>query len=174
MARTGRPPKPIEQHQREGTLRPRQKAQTPLLIGGRKRPRSPKEFKKGSNSHYAFNVLVRDLWDGGILDRADKGLIVAAAILYDQAMEAQRLIDDYGFAYKETRGARDGKSGYQTVVVNPCVREQRAALVEYTKICDSLGVGPTARARLANSGLKGKAPSQTIAGLDTARKLRAV
>jgi P27 family predicted phage terminase small subunit len=174
MARPGRPNKSTEQHKRDGTLGTRQKAKTPLLVGGRKRPRAPKEFLKGSNSRYAFNALVKDLWDGGILDKGDKAIIVAAAMLYDQAMQAQECIELLGYAYKETRGARDGKKGYKTVVVNPAVREQRAALVEYTKICDALGVGPSARARLANSGIKGKTPAQEIAGLGTARQLRAV
>lgn len=174
MARTGRPNKSIEQHKAEGTLRGDRHADNAALVKGRSRPRAPKEFLKDSNSRYAFNSLVKDLWAGGMLDAADKGLIVAAAILYGQAMEAQKIIDDYGYAYKETRGARDGKSGYKTIVINPAVAAQRAAIVDYTKICDLLGVGPSARARLANAGLKGLAPEKEIAGLATARRLRAV
>ena len=48
---------------------------------------------------------------------------------------------------------------------NPAVKIVRDSLAEYRQCCDLLGIGPAARARLANMGVKGATPAQTLPGI---------
>ncbi len=168
----GRPPKPIEKHIKEGTLTTRQKAKTPTIIGGRKKPTCPTHLKGSARA--AYRLIINDLWDAGILDKADRTLIATAAMHYGAAIEAQEKVDKYGLMYQVTRGARDGSKGYKVIEPNPAVKILRDSLGEFRQCCDLLGIGPSARARLAHLGVKGKSPTQEIAGLSTAARLRAV
>jgi P27 family predicted phage terminase small subunit len=138
---------------REGTLNPtRHKAVVPLLVGGRRKPVCPKHLK--GNARTAYRMLMNDLWEGRILDASDRTLLATAAMHYGAAMTAQEAIDKVGAIYPVTRGARDGSLGYKVVEANPAVRILRDSLAEFRQCCDLLGVGPSARARLANMGVK--------------------
>ncbi len=106
MARTGRPPKPIEQHKAEGTLRSSRHPKTPLLQGGRQEPECPDHLR--GNAKRAFEIITKDLATSGIVDSADRTLIVAAAMHYGLAIDAQEALDKFGVMYPVTRGARDG------------------------------------------------------------------
>ncbi|MBT9156675.1 MAG: hypothetical protein DDT37_01663 [Firmicutes bacterium] len=168
MARTGRPPKPTELHIRDGTLGTRQRAKTPLIIGGRRKPSCPKELT--GHAKKAFRLLVGDLWDSGILDAADRTMIITAAMHYGVAMCAQEKIDRVGVAYPVKRGA--GENQYVSLEANPAVKMQRDSLMEYRHCCDILGIGPTARARLAGMGVKSKTVEKDVPGLGQLRVLR--
>ncbi len=170
MARTGRPPKPTEQHIRDGTLGTRQKAKTPLVIGGRRKPPCPKELT--GHAKKAFRLLLDDLWNSGILDAADRTMIVTAAMNYGLAMDAQEKVSKVGVIYPVTRGAGGGQQGYVVLEANPAVKILRDALIEYRQCCDILGIGPSARARLAGMGAKNKTVEQDVPGLGQLRALR--
>ena len=157
---------------RDGTLTSRH-AKTPVLVGGRKKPSCPDHLK--GDARKAFRLIVNDLWDGGILDKADRTLIATAAMHYASAMDAQDKIDKFGSIYPVTRGARDGNPGYKVIEANPATKLLRDALTEYRQCCDLLGVGPSARARLASLGIKGRTPMQCLPGIGAApTPLRAV
>ena len=162
MTRTGRPPKPFEVHRAEGTLRPYH-AHTPLLVGGRGRPRCPKYL--AGTARDIFKLIVSDLWQGNILDKADRTLIVTAALHLATAFEAQAAVDKLGPVYQVTRGAYNGSPGYKVLEANPAVKIVRESLAEYRQCCDLLGIGPAARARLANMGVRGLTPLQALPGV---------
>jgi P27 family predicted phage terminase small subunit len=172
MVKTGRPPKPIEQHKREGTLSSHQEAKTPLLIGGREKPKCPSYLTKASKK--AFRLLVEDLWESGILDKADAPLLITAAMLWGDAIEASEDVKKRGLVVEVVRGARDGGEGYIVREKNPSVQIKNDALAQFRQCCELLGIGPSARARLAHLGVKGKEPAKNIPGLDKVRQLRAV
>ncbi|MBT9153313.1 MAG: hypothetical protein DDT35_01545 [Firmicutes bacterium] len=170
MARTGRPPKPTELHIRDGTLGTRQRAKTPLIIGGKRKPSCPKELT--GHAKKAFRLLLDDLWAAGILDAADRTMIVTAAMHYGLAMDAQEKIKKMGSVYSVTRAARGGKPEQEVFEANPAVKILRDSLMEYRHCCDILGIGPTARARLAGMGVKSKSVEKAVPGLGQLRALR--
>lgn len=158
----GRPPKSIEQHRREGTLRSYH-ARTPVVSGRRIRPRCPVEI--GGRVREIFNEIVRELWPARILDRSDTTLVVVAAIHLATALDAQEMVVRLGTTYPVTRGAYNGSPGYRVLEANPAVKIVRDSLAEYRQCCDLLGIGPAARARLANMGVKGATPAQALPGV---------
>jgi P27 family predicted phage terminase small subunit len=110
-------------------------------------------------------MLVNDLWEGRILDAADRTLLATAAMHYGSAMTAQEMIDKFGAIYPVTRGARDGSPGYKVIEANPAVRLLRDSLAEFRQCCDLLGVGPSARARLGHLGMRSRDPRKELPGL---------
>lgn len=142
MARAGRPSKATEVHAREGTLKTTH-AQTPLLIGGRVKPKPP-EWLHGE-ARKAYTAMVNDLWKAGILDKVDASLIVSAATCMGEIVDATKDIEKNGLTI---RGAMGG------VVKNPSVTVRQQARAEFRQLSDLLGIGPSARARLANMGVK--------------------
>jgi P27 family predicted phage terminase small subunit len=158
----GRPPKSIEQHKAEGTLRSYH-AKTPMVTGPRRRPRCP--LGMTGKARDIFNEIVKDLWPAGILDRSDGLLILVAAIHPETALDAHEMVKRLGTTYPVTRGAYNGQPGYRTLQANPAVNIMRDSLAEFRQCCDLLGIGPSARARLANMGIKGATPSQVHPGI---------
>jgi P27 family predicted phage terminase small subunit len=158
----GRPPKSIEQHKAEGTLRSYH-SRTPIVTGRRRRPRCPFEMK--GKARDIFNEIVRDLWPARILDRSDSLLILVAALHLETALDAHEMVKRLGTTYPVTRGAYNGQPGYKTLQANPAVNIMRDSLAEFRQCCDLLGIGPSARARLANMGMKGATPAQALPGV---------
>ena len=158
----GRPPKSIEQHSAEGTLRSYH-ARTPIVTGRRIRPRCPAEID--GKVREIFNEIVRELWPARILDRSDTTLILVAAMHLATALDAQEMVARLGTIYPVTRGAYNGNPGYKVLEANPAVKIVRDSLAEYRQCCDLLGIGPAARARLANMGVKGATPAQALPGI---------
>jgi P27 family predicted phage terminase small subunit len=171
--RTGRPPRSIEQHKAEGTLRADRHAGTPLVSGRRTRPQCPPQVTGAAREIFAR--IVRELWPARILDHADASLIAVAAMHLATAYDAQERVLQLGTTYPVTRGARDGSPGYRVLEANPAVKVMRDSLTEYRQCCDLLGIGPAARARLANMGVKGATPAQSLPGVgERPTPLRAV
>lgn len=168
--KTGRNPKPIEQHIREGTLTSRQEAKTPLLVGGRDKPSCPSYLTKSAKK--AFKLLVKDLWEAGILDHADAPLLITAAMLWGDAIEASEDVKQRGIVVEVLRGARDGGDGYYVREKNPSVQIKNDALAQFRQCCDLLGIGPSARARLAHLGVKSNDTANKIPGLEKLRAIR--
>ncbi len=69
-----------------------------------------------------------------------------------------------GTTYPVTRGAYNGNPGYRVLEANPAVKIVRDSLAEFRQCCDLLGIGPAARARLANMGVKGRHAGASPAG----------
>lgn len=163
MSKGGRPPKSLEQHKAEGTLRRDRHKVVPLLVGGRRKPACPR-FLTGS-ARTAYRMIVNDLWDSGILDAGDRLLVATAAMHFASAMDAQAAVARLGQLYPVTRGARDGSPGYKVLEANPATRIHRDSLIEFRQCCDLLGIGPAARARLSSLGVRGKDIHESVPGL---------
>jgi P27 family predicted phage terminase small subunit len=158
--RTGRPPKSIEERKREGTLRADRYAQTPLLIGGRKKPTCPAYLN--ANQKKAFKRLVKDLWESGILDKADASLVESAAICWATVVEANKEIEKKGMVIESRRLSK----------TNPAVTIRNNAQAEFRQLAALLGIGPSSRARLAHMGVKGRELGKGIAGIAELRALQ--
>ena len=162
MARTGRPPKSIEQHKAEGTLRSRRHATVPLIMGSRALPSVPRWLPRYEQR--AFARLTRELWASGVLDSADAGLLITAAQALGTmwAMSVDIRDNGYKIAYYER-----GKYGGQIEKSRPneAVKMRKDASAEFLRCCPELGIGPVARTRLANLGVKGKEPMKLLPGL---------
>lgn len=162
MARTGRPPKSIEQHRAEGTLRKDRHATTPLVMGERVMPKVPRWLPRYEQR--AFARLTRDLWASGVLDSADAGLIITAAQALGTMWAMSEDIRENG--YKVIYYER-GKYGGQIEKTRPneAVRMRKDASAEFLRCCPELGIGPASRTRLADLGIKGKTPAQMLPGV---------
>lgn len=170
MARTGRPPKAIEQHIRDGTLSSEHPAKTPLVVGGRKKPECPKHLPRAAKKF--FLAVVEDMWEAGVLDHADTPLVITAAEFWGSAMQAAKDIKKHGQVIEVTRGARDGAVGYIVREKNPSVQILHEALMQFRQCCDLLGIGPSARARLAGLGVKSKALEKEVPGIAALRAIK--
>lgn len=155
--RTGRPATSTEQRRREGTMRS-QHARLPLIIGGRMSKRPPCPGWLSADGKRAFRRILNDLWDSGVLDHADTLLIAIAADALGDAVESARDIKERGLVVDVTRVTRSGVE-YTTCEKNPSQQIKSEALKRLHTACSELGIGPVARARLANAGVKGKSPS---------------
>jgi P27 family predicted phage terminase small subunit len=159
----GPKPKPIEQRREEGTFRADRHAKTPIVSGPRVRPKCPPELTGPARKIFAR--LVRELWPARILDQADASLVATAAMHLAIAYDAQERIAQLGSTYPVTRGAYNGSPGFRVLEANPAVAIMRNSLAEYRQCCDALGIGPAARARLANMGVKGAGLAQALPGV---------
>ncbi len=163
MSRGGRPPKSIEQHRAQGTLRRDRHKVVPLIVGGRRKPACPKHLQGAART--AYRMIVNDLWDSGVLDSADRLLVVTAAMHLGAAIDAQAAVAKLGQLYPVTRGARDGNPGYKVLESNPATRILRDSLTEFRQCCELLGIGPSARAKLSSLSVRGRDPMHDVPGL---------
>lgn len=160
--RTGRPRKPIEERIADGTLRASD-PQTPLLMGGRctSRPSCPSWLSRDGKR--AFGLIVRTLWDSGVLDIADTLLVSIAADALGDAVAASRDVKTNGMTIKQKRITRSGDK-YTVQEKNPAYQIKADALKRFHATCSELGIGPVARAHLAASGASGLKPKQALPG----------
>ena len=164
MARTGRPPKPIEQRKLDGTLNVTRHSKTPLLISGRGEPEPPEYLSEGERE--CFMEIVEVLRDASILDYADAGMVELAAIERANVIRCNMILngDD---AYDENLGTNGliimGAMGGP--IANPAVAMRAKSLVHLRQLYAELGIGPAARARMQNLGIKGAAPAQVLPGV---------
>jgi P27 family predicted phage terminase small subunit len=160
--KTGRPSVPIEQRKAEGTLRSHH-AKVPLISGRRARPKCPPDI--GGKAAEYFALIVRQLWPARILDTADTLMLLTAALHLEAAMDARQRVLQLGTTYPVTRGGYNGRPEYRALEANPAVKIERDSLEAFRQCCDALGISPAARARLANMGVKGAAPADSLPGL---------
>jgi len=166
MPRTGRPAKPVEQKQAEGTVRARDR-QTALLVGGRGTPKPSAYLTKGQMARFA--ALVKELTAAGYLDLADRGMLELAAIEEDNVDLCNRSVDKNGVVIL---GAMGGP------ITNPAVIARAKSLSSLRQLYAELGIGPASRARMQNLGMKGREPSNDIPAVakfaEARSRLRAV
>lgn len=159
-------PKPIEQHRAEGTYRAGRHARTPVLIAGRpsKKPSCPPWLSEEGQK--AFGHLVDMLWRAGFLDKADEMLIAVAADALGDAVVAAEDCNVRGLTVEATRITRTGDT-YTVTEKNPSYQVKADAFTRFHRVCADLGIGPVARARLANMGARGASPALSLPGLGT-------
>lgn len=163
MARTGRPPKSIEQHRAEGTLRRDRQATTPLVVGGRKKPTPPSYLSKEAKRY--FRQYVNELWDGNVLDKADRSMILLAAIDTELVALAYTDVEQRGRTIVQIRGGYNGSEEREVEESNPNVAILANTIARLRQTLRELGIGPSARASLRNAGAEGRKPGQTLPGV---------
>jgi len=169
MARTGRPPKSVEQHRADGT---KGKSILPLVVGGRAKP-NPAAYLDAESQAF-FVALVDELWESGILDAADRGMIELAAMELAVVAACNRDIAENGMSIDQVRGGYNGSEERTVREPNPMVPMRGRSMMHLRQLYAEIGVGAASRARLSGMGVKGRAPGNEIKGLGTARKLRMV
>jgi phage terminase small subunit len=118
---------------------------------------------------------VHELQEGNLLDSADRGMIELAAVQADILAQCNAALAE-SLTITVTRGTYRGEGGYTTEETSPFFKMRQDAAKELRQLYGELGIGPGARASLANSGSKaGKKPAQVLPGVGNApTPLRAV
>lgn len=176
MARTGRPPKPVERHVAEGTRSQvgrsrgvRSPKLVPTLVGGRVPLVPPKGLDRGEAA--VFRELAAQV--AAVTDAADSSWLELAAIHLYRAREARESIRRLGQTIEVEKVGRNGVT-YWDVDVNPSIRIERDASSVFRQFAEQLGIGPSARARLGGAGVEGRSAMEELPGLGEAAKLRAI
>lgn len=68
-------------------------------------------------------------------------------------------------------GRFDGADGQPTLVENPSVKQERDAWNSFRAFAEQLGIGPSARARLASLAVEGREASDSLEGLAELRSV---
>lgn len=110
---------------------------TAPIIGGRERPTMPPGLNDRQKT--AWRSIVRDLERAGILDRADAGVIEAAAIAWGRAREARAIVNREGLLATNSQGR----------VGHPALAIEQAAWKEFRQLADQLPLSPWGRQRLS-------------------------
>lgn len=142
MARTGRPPKPIEVHEAEGTLRASRHKRTSLRGGRPSSVLKPPTWMTVSQ-RAAFKELAGS--QATVLDVADAPMVEAAAVLLDRARQASRAV-----------GALKVPNRFGHDEPDPMLKVERDAWNAFRQFAEQIGVGPSARARLGAIGDEGQ------------------
>lgn len=162
----GRKPKTPEQQLREGD--PGQKGPgailregTPASVGGlfpdelREAPEHLSELGKR-----AYMEFVDDLKEAGIIDRGDRGTIIAAANAVGRAVEAGEWVNEFGMLYCEVTlvwsERRQEEVECTKLKANPAVGMERQAWAEFRHLAEVLGLSPVGRTRLGRAGVQGR------------------
>lgn len=120
-----------------------------------------------------WDELIHCLASGGILDRIDGAMVEATAVTWARARQARESINRQGLTIMVTKNGRGGES-WEEEEPNPAVLIERNAWAQFRQLADHLGIGPAARARLANMGVKGKPPEAELPGIGKLLQFKAV
>jgi P27 family predicted phage terminase small subunit len=137
----GRPPRPIEQHIRNGTYRADRHGRQPVLIGGRPElaewAEPPDDLPEDGKAFWRDTVV--RLIECGICDRVDVPLLEALAVQWARAVQAGRVLEEEGHFVKGSTGQ---------LVKHPAIGIERDATALFWRMAESFGIGPLARTRL--------------------------
>lgn len=113
----------------------------------------------------AWNVIVTDLNESGMLDKTDRILIESASVMWGRARDARVIVNEQGYQIPTSRG------GTQS---NPMITVEREAWKELRLISEHLPLSRIARHRLGlASGPEKKSLREAAEDLGSGR-LRAV
>lgn len=158
--KTGRPRKAVELHRADGTYRKdRHGDGAPLVVGGRGEIQPP----PGMDPEIVKVFATLAAASGSILDTADAPMVEAAATLLHRARVAGEDIAKRGLLVL---------GRFDQVVENPSVKQERDALAAFRQYAEQLGIGPSARARLAGLGTEGKKVEEDFDELADLRQRR--
>lgn len=167
----GRPRKPVEQARREGNPGHRPLPQA-FVLGGRERPAEPPNLSPLQLE--AWTTIVDDLEGGGVLDKADAGLIEAAAVFWGRARQARASLARQAIEHETGIRELDPLLAYSArgYTKNPLLQVERDSWHEFRLVAENLGLSPGARARLG-LGAPGQGRS-TVEDRMGARELKVV
>jgi P27 family predicted phage terminase small subunit len=153
VARTGRPPKSLEAHAREGTVsqvgrsRGAKPPVVPALVAGRGKVEAPAGLDETEAA--VFAELAEHV--AALTDVADASWVEGATMMLLRARQARADIRRNGIVMEVVKRNRSGEE-YSDVVTNPMVRVERDAWAAFRQYAEQLGIGPSARAKLAGVG----------------------
>lgn len=163
-----RQPKSIEAHRKTGTrsvagqtVRGKRTAAaaTPLVLGGRDIDRAKVTAHLDAEVKLIFEEILE--LGSAVLAGADVPMVEAAATMIARARMAARSIAQHGVIIETEFGPRP----------NPAIRIERDAWAQFRLLAEQIGIGPSARARLAVFGVKGDPAEKMVAGLAEVRSL---
>ena len=143
LSMKGRKPIPAETRRARGEAA----RALPVVIGGRTAPRMPRGLDY--RMKVAWNTIVRDLTSADAIDRADAGVLEAAAVAWARAREARVHVNREGLV----EGSSQGRVENRYLVI------ERASWKEFRALAESLPLSPWGRARL---GMKTQAPADQV------------
>lgn len=150
MTTRGPKPKSIEQALRDG--RSPARIPSPPLRTGTEADLSPPDYF----NHYqttAWEQLVAVLTALDVLDTADGATLETAAAMMGRMREARHELLKTDMIQVTQRGAE---------VPSPWWRIEKEAALQVQRLLSELGLSPSARARLANTGVKSKKPDEML------------
>lgn len=150
MATPGPKPKPTEQAIREGVRKDRV-PNPPLRSGPGVDPEMPPHLNQFQQDAWA--ELIDALKSLDVLDNADLMIVETAAAMLGRMREARKELLYADMVEVTQRGAS---------VPSPWWKIEREASLQVHKLLAELGLSPSARARLANSGAKSKKPDEML------------
>lgn len=148
-AGSGRKPKPLAKHLEEGTYRRHRHGkpeESPELTSATKGLHWRMPAGLSARQKTAWKTIVRDLEASALLDRADAGIIEAAAVAWGLAGDARAAAKGRVLV----PGQREG-----TMIANPAIKIQRDAWAQFRSIAAELGLSLAARSRLGLSLARG-------------------
>lgn len=140
MARSGRKPKPIEAHRRDGT-RPDGHGSTPQpsVVAGRERPDMPEVLSLVEGAAAIWEIVLDDLEEGKVLDKSDWSVVERFCVELARARSAAATIAEEGLYAEGQKGAP---------IIHPARTLEERAGKNAASLAESLGLGPSGRARL--------------------------
>jgi len=147
----GPKPKPVEVAKRDGTT-PSRVPNPPLRTSAEAEVSMPEYFNKFQE--IAWMELVTVLTELDILDTADYATLETCAAMMGRMREARHELNRSDMIEVTQRGAS---------VPSPWWKIEREASQTATRLLAELGLSPSARARLANTGVKSKKPEDVLA-----------
>ena len=150
MGERGPKNKPVEIAKRDGT-RPSRVPNPPLRTGVGSDLQMPDYFN--SYQQKAWEELMSALSDLDVLDNADAATVETAAAMLGRMREARHELNKSDMIEYTQRGA---------AVPSPWWRIEKEAAQQVQRLLAELGLGPSARARLANNGAQSKKPQDTL------------
>jgi P27 family predicted phage terminase small subunit len=160
----GRKPKTPAEHLRNGNpsglTREELDARRPIPVAGAPvvPPRAPAYLK--GYARKAYEIFIEDLAESGILDRADRTVVIAAALHVGRAVELGEIVNRYGVVYEKVTIVWSERLQRETESTelrsNPAVKEERSSWEAFRHLADHLGLSPVARTRLGSAGEQGR------------------
>ena len=153
----GRKPRSIEQRIREGNPGKRPLPDV-LIVGGRPIPSElaePPEHLPEDGKEF-WREVVPQLASIGMIDRVDVVSLELMATMFARIRQARRVIAEDGHFSLGAAGQ---------IKEHPALKIERESIVVFSRLAESFGLNPTARARLGLAHLQGRALSAEITDL---------
>lgn len=152
MPRTGRPPKPVEVHRRNGNpSRKRLPVPVKLLPAANGVPTPPVRLGETGRALWGAVWEHAQAW---ISPTLDVGTVELAGLLADFVIRCHDQIASDGLTLKEPIVTPTGELVGERIVAHPLIKEQRAAEKQLGSFLSALALTPTDRARLGLAQVK--------------------
>jgi P27 family predicted phage terminase small subunit len=156
----GRPPKPTEQHLREGTFR-KDRHNLPVVLGGREIDAVPPDRLSETQAEI-WTYLFNDLTEAGILDKTDLVTFEGLVLIVDHLRLAQADIEENGLLIDEDKYNKDGDLVGSVRKRNPAHQIAKESLSLLRQYAEQFGLSPSARARLGLARVTGMTAAEQL------------